>query len=569
MAKSKTNNFKIAQKTNHPVERARSLIVAEEPFFGQILTNVEIFETRLLPTAAVGWNPAKTRYRLYYNPDFMSYLTCDQQKTVLYHEMLHIIFEHLSYRGSSNDKKAHKMWNIAFDLAINSHLMEAKFDLPRDIIIPSLAEWQQQEKLIYFGTRVVPQAIIECIKNKKDIPKEVTDIYGDIKVEEVEVEGKKITVVEPSYNKSVDFPSLPDKEKQILYKFVEKTTPELWELWEKTESAKKTTITVNDDGTLTSSDEYPEGIMVPCIPGYRKYENFPSFLASEVYFSLLKKKSEEEGGLSTPQYGDPEGGGFDKHDWDGNPSGKSELQDGDIVMKSPISGEFESAEGSNSDMSESIKKIESKRIAEKAMNESKKKGWGSTPQSLSQAVEIMLEPEVNWKSVFKYFVMKSKRGESFSTFRKTNRRYRNDVGEPYAPGRKIARTANILVAIDESGSVSNELMSEFFSELNNLSNLVTFTVLPFDTTVGEEFVWKKTKKYKDFERTKCGGTNFDAPTKYFNENKQFDALVVLTDMYAPKPISARGPRIWMCPNDTSVDVVDSVTDGREVVIRVK
>jgi hypothetical protein len=41
----------------------------------------------------------------------------------------------------------------------------------------------------------------------------------------------------------------------------------------------------------------------------------------------------------------------------------------------------------------------------------------------------------------------------------------------------------------------------------------------------------------------CGGTDFNAPTKYVNEN-DFDGVAILTDMQAPKPIPCKVQRIW-------------------------
>ena len=113
------------------------------------------------------------------------------------------------------------------------------------------------------------------------------------------------------------------------------------------------------------------------------------------------------------------------------------------------------------------------------------------------------------------------------------------------PGRKINRIANIAVSIDQSGSVSNELMSMFFSELNGLAKHATFTVIPFDSQVFEDkiYVWEKGKA-KKAERVLCGGTDFSAPTKYVND-KKFDGHIILTDMCAEKPIPSRCQRLWM------------------------
>jgi predicted metal-dependent peptidase len=78
-----------------------------------------------------------------------------------------------------------------------------------------------------------------------------------------------------------------------------------------------------------------------------------------------------------------------------------------------------------------------------------------------------------------------------------------------------------------------------------LSDIAEFTVIPFDSVVGEDkiYVWKKGQS-RAWERVMCGGTNFDPPTKYVNE-RDFDGHLVLTDMCAPKPIKSRCQRMWM------------------------
>ena len=70
-------------------------------------------------------------------------------------------------------------------------------------------------------------------------------------------------------------------------------------------------------------------------------------------------------------------------------------------------------------------------------------------------------------------------------------------------------------------------------------------MVPFDTIVDESLVytWKKGQN-KKCERVLHGGTCFNAPTKYVNQNS-FDGHIVLTDMQAPKPIASKCPRMWM------------------------
>tara|TARA_R110002126_G_scaffold134434_3_gene278586 strand:+ start:203 stop:538 length:336 start_codon:yes stop_codon:yes gene_type:complete len=89
------------------------------------------------------------------------------------------------------------------------------------------------------------------------------------------------------------------------------------------------------------------------------------------------------------------------------------------------------------------------------------------------------------------------------------------------------------------------MLTLFYAELNKLSDIATFTVVPFDTQVATDkvFVWKKGEKRKH-ERVLSGGTDFNAPTEYVNKGN-FQGHIVLTDMMAPKPKPSKCPRMWM------------------------
>ena len=56
-----------------------------------------------------------------YNPDFFEGLTDTERRGVLKHEFYHLVFEHVT--GRLPPEGMTKMWNVATDLAINSHLL--------------------------------------------------------------------------------------------------------------------------------------------------------------------------------------------------------------------------------------------------------------------------------------------------------------------------------------------------------------------------------------------------------------------------------------------------------------
>jgi len=147
---------------------------------------------------------------------------------------------------------------------------------------------------------------------------------------------------------------------------------------------------------------------------------------------------------------------------------------------------------------------------------------------------------VDWKKVLRYFVKTSQKANKSTSIKRINRRY------PYIhPGRKTSRQAKIAISIDQSGSVSDDMLAQFFSELNTLSELAEFTVIPFDCTVAENkiFVWKKGEK-RVWERVRYGGTDFNPPTDYVNQ-QGFDGHILLTDLCAPKPKPSKCQRMWL------------------------
>lgn len=179
-------------------------------------------------------------------------------------------------------------------------------------------------------------------------------------------------------------------------------------------------------------------------------------------------------------------------------------------------------------------------LADAAQEANSRAGWGSCSHRAQVAIHKALSSTINWKAVLRYFIKTSQRASKRSTVRSINRRY------PYIhPGYKVKRQAKIAISIDQSGSVCDKMLQAFFAELNALSALAEFTVIPFDCNVAEDkvFVWKRGERRK-WERVMYGGTCFNAPTKYVNE-RQFDGHIILTDMYAPKPIASKCQRMWM------------------------
>ena len=255
------------------------------------------------------------------------------------------------------------------------------------------------------------------------------------------------------------------------------------------------------------------------IPGQGHFEDFKPGLSAEQYLELLKQKQKEQEESGEGQPG--EGEGYETLD---DHSGWSE--------------------GENSQVDNTANEIAKERLKEavkKAVEEaSRSNSWGSVSQGVRQDIIDSVTTKVDWRKVLRYFIKTSQKANKRSTIKRINRRY------AYVhPGKKVQRQAKIAVAIDQSGSVDNTMLSLFFAELNNLAKLAEFTVIPFDHEVDESkvYVWKKGENRRR-ERVLTGGTDFNAPTDYVNNNN-FDGVIILTDMYAPKPKNCKAQRMLM------------------------
>lgn len=275
-------------------------------------------------------------------------------------------------------------------------------------------------------------------------------------------------------------------------------------------------------------DMLPEGGCIPSKAG-TPFEKYPVGLSAEAYLKLIEN---DEQFKKDDGQGDGQGGQGDGDGQDGQGQGSSL---GDHVL------DDHSGWGDVDEETKAMAKERLKDAMEKAAKDaSSGRGWGSVSADVRKQIMDAITPKIDWRKVLRYFIKTSQRSNKRSTVRRLNRRF------PYIhAGRKVTRQAKIAISIDQSGSVSDEMLAAFFAELNSLSALAEFTVIPFDTEVNENLVytWKKGER-KTWERVKCGGTCFDAPTRYVNDNG-FDGHIILTDMEAPKPISSKCQRMWM------------------------
>lgn len=286
-------------------------------------------------------------------------------------------------------------------------------------------------------------------------------------------------------------------------------------------------------------DLLPEGCL---LPGESQFAEMPHFLTSEKYLALLREKAKEEKEKSEGdkseggEPGESSGGGEPGESSEGSGGGEPQtLDDHSAWEEGP--GDMDAEEAAAREIAEEKMRQAVKEAYEEAASG---RGMGSVCSEAKKLLADAIKTKVNWKNVLRSFVSTSVRADRKHTIRRINKRY-----PMIHAGSKTKREAKIAVCIDQSGSVDDTMLVKFYAELNKLCDLVSFDIIPFDTKVGEKWVytWKKGQK-RAWERVMWGGTCFDAPTEWVN-SKKYDAMIVLTDMMAPKPKRSNCKRLWM------------------------
>lgn len=295
------------------------------------------------------------------------------------------------------------------------------------------------------------------------------------------------------------------------------------------------------------------------MPGRGTFENIKQMAqATQWYIAAIQKDMEKnpdkygddgeggesgegqpgEGGAGQPGEGDGLGGvaQFDDHSDFGNSDNRPEGED-------DSEGEAAARDIAEQQIADAVANASQECDVGDGSEMGRAKGWGSVSRSMQDDIRkyaATTKTQLNPKKIFASFV---KRSQAASRRTSVTKRSRRLPGKKF--GKRTAHVANIAISVDQSGSVSNHLLARAFGFMNELSKFATFTLIPFDDRVFEEkvYVWKKGENRK-WERVLCGGTDFNAPTKYVNE-RNFDGHIVITDMCAPSPVRSNCQRMWV------------------------
>ena len=158
--------------------------------------------------------------------------------------------------------------------------------------------------------------------------------------------------------------------------------------------------------------------------------------------------------------------------------------------------------------------------------------WGSISGRMQDLIKAGLKVDLDYRKmlgIFRTSIMSSK---YYLTRMRPNRRLGFDV-----MGRRYKLMENLLVAIDVSGSVTNESISFFLSVVNRFFKygVEKVDVLQFDTEI-KGGVKSLNKAQGVIEVLGRGETSFQPIADYYCAHPEYDGLIFFTDGCANPPV---------------------------------
>ena len=177
----------------------------------------------------------------------------------------------------------------------------------------------------------------------------------------------------------------------------------------------------------------------------------------------------------------------------------------------------------------------------KAAAEQTIKMRGTIPAELQEIIDEILKvkPRIfDWKAYFRRML-----GSIYDVNIKKTRR-KESIRFPGAAGINHKKKVSILVAIDTSGSVSNQELEDFFSEITYIYKTgARITILECDAQISANYEYTGKWTGKVHSR---GGTNFQPVIDYYRKNmKDYAALVYFTDGECYIPDNVPRDTIWV------------------------
>lgn len=170
--------------------------------------------------------------------------------------------------------------------------------------------------------------------------------------------------------------------------------------------------------------------------------------------------------------------------------------------------------------------------------------WGSIPANVVAQIVANTKARIDYRKTLSGF-----RASVLSTKRHLTRMRPNRRSGFDNMGSICRFDTKLLLAVDVSGSISDQTLSNFYSIINRFFKygIEHVDVVQFDCALSE--VKGFDKKFKRVTIQGRGGTNFQPIFDYTARHPEYDGLIIFTDGCAPQPNKSRSMKtkiVWVC-----------------------
>jgi predicted metal-dependent peptidase len=177
---------------------------------------------------------------------------------------------------------------------------------------------------------------------------------------------------------------------------------------------------------------------------------------------------------------------------------------------------------------------------------------GKLPGALDRVVTSVLQPAVAWQDVLREFVTQTAHNDY--RWSPPNRRFAH-IGL-YLPQLSGETLGDVVLAIDTSGSIGQELLDRFGAETQSILDAydVTLHVVYHDAAVQHVQQWRSSDGPLTLEPKGGGGTSHVPVFEWIaTEGVEPSCVVCLTDLYTEFPrVSPSTPVLWAVVGTTSI-----------------
>lgn len=242
---------------------------------------------------------------------------------------------------------------------------------------------------------------------------------------------------------------------------------------------------------------------------------------------------------------------------------------GDMILDEHMDGEGEDGDEGEGDgdkpgngrprLTTEEKKAIRDEVKEAVLAAAQAAGAGNIPGNVQRMIGSLTAPQIGWRELLQQQIQSTIKSD-FTFARPSRRGWHMDA---ILPGMRPEETIDVCVAIDTSGSISNEDLRDFLSEVKGIMDSYQdyrIKVLTWDTEVynPQDFTADSNTDISEYQPGGGGGTDPHCVWEWLKENEvQPKKLIMFTDYcffgWSPEQVQDYCDTVWIIKGNESAE----------------